>query len=597
MRRDAQNEEPAPAPFEAPVRWWASAVTWVSLVAVLALAAGIYIAWPRISHCYGTWNASRRAARAADFLEKKDFRSALITAQNALRADPNNHQATLVVAETLESVGALRGAMAWRRRLDVLKPGDAENHLAWARLALNTQDAATAAQALANLKPADQDGESYHDIAASIAAARGESDKAMQHLSEASRLQPENDSYRLRLAALQLKSSKPTEREEAVKALEKLRTIPAIGHQATRPLLEDAVNRGDVARALELADALVAEPPAGFNEKLQRLQVLQALRRPEFIPALEQLQKESATDPAQLFALISTMNDRNLSILVNEWIAKLPPELVSVPPVCVAVADSHARSADWTRLKATTETGSWKEIDFLRLAFLSKALERLGDAAGAKAAWEESLSLAKKRPERLEAVARLASERGWRQQAAEAVRELSSTPAPPRWALDELWAEAMREVDTDSLYKASRLLFQSAPNELVTRNNFICLALLTQNEQDESHRLAQELYENSPGIVEVAATWGLSLFKRGQIKEAVKVMSAFQAEELRKPSVALYYGIFLASNGDTTKAREYLDIGQKGSLLPEEKALALRAGELCRAAEENAKTKAAAEGL
>jgi predicted Zn-dependent protease len=121
--------------------------------------------------------------------------------------------------------------------------------------------------------------------------------------------------------------------------------------------------------------------------------------------------------------------------------------------------------------------------------------------------------------------------------------------------------------------------------------------LLTQNEQDESHRLAQELYENSPGIVEVAATWGLSLFKRGQIKEAVKVMSAFQAEELRKPSVALYYGIFLASNGDTTKAREYLDIGQKGSLLPEEKALALRAGELCRAAEENAKTKAAAEGL
>jgi hypothetical protein len=42
---------------------------------------------------------------------------------------------------------------------------------------------------------------------------------------------------------------------------------------------------------------------------------------------------------------------------------------------------------------------------------------------------------------------------------------------------------------------------------------------------------------------------------------------------LREPAIALYYGIILAATGDGDRAAEFLDLGQKARLLPEEKAL------------------------
>ena len=47
--------------------------------------------------------------------------------------------------------------------------------------------------------------------------------------------------------------------------------------------------------------------------------------------------------------------------------------------------------------------------------------------------------------------------------------------------------------------------------------------------------------------------------------------------DLRVPSVAAYYGIVLMATGDKAKAREFLELGQKATLLPEERTLLARA--------------------
>jgi hypothetical protein len=54
-------------------------------------------------------------------------------------------------------------------------------------------------------------------------------------------------------------------------------------------------------------------------------------------------------------------------------------------------------------------------------------------------------------------------------------------------------------------------------------------------------------------------------------------MSQLTSEQLEDPSVATYYGIFLAAAGQADEARRYLQIGDKARLLPEEETLSMRA--------------------
>jgi hypothetical protein len=60
---------------------------------------------------------------------------------------------------------------------------------------------------------------------------------------------------------------------------------------------------------------------------------------------------------------------------------------------------------------------------------------------------------------------------------------------------------------------------------------------------------------------------------KGRSQQAVKVMSELKPDDLQRPPIAAYYGIFLAAVGDKSKAAEYLELGSQATLLPEEKLL------------------------
>jgi hypothetical protein len=54
-------------------------------------------------------------------------------------------------------------------------------------------------------------------------------------------------------------------------------------------------------------------------------------------------------------------------------------------------------------------------------------------------------------------------------------------------------------------------------------------------------------------------------------------MEGLTPEQLRQPEIAAYYGIILAAAGDHARAAEFLDLGEKATLLPQEKALVEKA--------------------
>jgi predicted Zn-dependent protease len=88
-----------------------------------------------------------------------------------------------------------------------------------------------------------------------------------------------------------------------------------------------------------------------------------------------------------------------------------------------------------------------------------------------------------------------------------------------------------------------------------------------------AQKTAKEIYEKDPKNPAYVSTYAFALHTQGDTKKALGVLETLSAEQLHQPDVATYYGIMLAATGDQARAAEFLDLGEKASLLPQEKTL------------------------
>lgn len=541
------------------------------LIAGMAVLAGAV--WrEKIIYQYHRWSQNMHARRAAQGFENKDYEHAILDARRALDFDPFDAETNRILAKSLEAQGSSE-AIPWRARLNLIQPGDVENALAWARDALNAADTESAQDALAVLKPEDRNSAGYHEIAARIAMAEKDSVKAESHWTEALRLDPASRDYRMKLATLHILSRSESIRSAAVKTLESPGENPADRIPALRTLIEDAMNHREFQRARELADRLVASPDARFNDRLGRLAVLRGQEAADAPNYLEQLRGESLGNPEQFSILIQWMNQNDLPLLVTDWVPSLPTELVSKPPVSLAVADAYGHGREWAKLKAFVETAAWQDFDHVRLAHLSRALENLGDVIAAEITWGRAIAECKERPDRLAWLVLIAQAWRWDQRAESTLLKLSSDERSPLWVLDALWAIAMKSGDSAALHRLSRLIVQARPRNPAARNNFARISLLRHADEGTTSRLAAELFKERPADITCATTYCLSLFLQDDIFDALKIMQSFPAAELRAPEVALYYGIFLQASGDSARADEFLALAKGTPLMRDEEEL------------------------
>ena len=241
---------------------------WCIILGVGGSAVGI-VAKPYLKRAYHRWNAHRYVKQASEFFAKGDIKHALIAARSALGQSPLDVEATRIMANSLDAIGAPE-AEQWRARLDTLKPHDTENTIARARAALRSGGAAVAAELLDTLEPAARQSATFHAVAAAIAMEKNDAAGAESHWAEAARIDPEKAQYRLSLASVRIESKNKELRGKAVEALQEMRANPATGTEALRLLLGDAIRRREPVVARGLADALVAEKRCTFADKLTR---------------------------------------------------------------------------------------------------------------------------------------------------------------------------------------------------------------------------------------------------------------------------------------------------------------------------------------
>jgi tetratricopeptide (TPR) repeat protein len=533
------------------------------LIIVLSVAGHRY---------YRGWQQRRLITQANAFFEKGDYKRASLSARRLIQINQNNADACRLMARLGEKA-SLRSAVDWRRHVVDLVGPQPDDLLALARSALQFDEIGSVEFALGKLPEQAKNSADYHAVAAELAAARQDAPAMEKHLIEAIRLAPDRKAYVLRLAVLRLRSPDLTANEQGRQDLIALQNDPAVGKDATRQLIEDSLRRYDFPGSTTLARQLLADPAATFRDRLIVLGALHQSSDPEFGVLLARLKQEAAGQPDKTGDLLTWLTSRRMVREAIDWSKTLPVEVTSKRPVPLALADAYIASADWDGLQRLVKTAAWGDLDYLRAALSARALRETGNQLDSQSQWNAAVKKANAKAEWVLTLAETAQRWGWTEEAIDLLWLAAKDPVKGEAALQMLYNHFAKHEDTQNVLRVLLHLEEMRPEDRNIRNNVAQISLLLNLNTDRAQRLARELYESEPGNAAYASTYAFALYTAGDSKKAVKILSGLRQDQLQQPAVAAYYGLALAAVGDSTKAAEFLDLGSRAKLLPEEKSL------------------------
>lgn len=520
---------------------------------------------------YVRWQEKRLVRRAMFDIEHGNERDASLAARSILEMKPSSARAARIMAELAER-GGERSALDWRRKVVQLDPHSVDDALALVRCAVQFSDIPTAELTLVAVDENSRNTASYHEASALVAQFKHQDEKAEAEWNEALRLRPDDKSFQLQLGMLRLRANEPKRRAAGEAMLTALRSDLGERSAATRALINTGVRRKEDPRKLmELARELQAYPEATWNDRFVYLDFLHGLQDPQFSAYLTELEKTAPNKASALAALLSWMAMNNLSLLALDYSKSLPAASLRNWPVPLALADGYVRLRDWQNLEAGTAKANWGRFEFLRHAYLARALREQDKPAAAEHEWSAAVKDATS-SESLVLLIQPVSEWGWENETTDLLWALSKRPEKQKDAFVALYQHYAKTMDTQGLYRVLVRLSELDSTNLNIQNNLAQVSLLLNANPEKARRSAADVYHKSPTNPAYMTTYAYSLLTQGNAKEALRIMSSLSEEQLSDPTIGAYYGICLAVNKDQ-KARTYLDFSKQANLLPEEKAL------------------------
>ena len=524
---------------------------------------------------YKVWKCSHLMGLAHQFMAKADGRNALLCVQQVLRSEPRNLDATRVMAEL---TGAARSpsALLWWSRVVELDPHSLNDRLALAQTAMQARDYATATNALGGVDQAGKGTVAYHNVAGAVAAAANQTAQAEEQFLEAIRLDPENQSVQLNLAVVRLHGTNLaaiTVARDSLKQLSSNATNSFLRCESLRELAFDALLHRQADEALLLSKQLLQETNSTFRDRLLRLDVLQATQPAGFKPALTAFQREAGGDPGKIVELATWQMANTSPKDALTWLRTMPSNMQTNQSVELLAAECCTSLRDWHGLLSSIENQNWAELEFVRHAFLSRALRGQELPDSAKAEWERALQAANGQNGSLVMLLRLAARWNWQSEGEDILWTIVNRYPGEQWAMQGLSEALYAGGRTRSLMQLFGQESKRVPSDLSMKNNLAMTALLLDAQELKPYDLAREVYQAAPTNSSYVSTYAFSLYLQGKNAEALKVIKTLKPGELQNPSIAGYYGLILKATGDRARARAYLDWSAKARLLPEEKKL------------------------
>jgi len=552
--------------------------TYIKLIlgSVGALLLVILLCWGGFRF-YRQWQEDRLVRRASAIMSGGDLKAAGLTVRRALQLNPENSEATRLLAEMAEKTGD-RAALDLRRKVLEWKPGSFDDAIALVRSALRFNDLKLAEQTLQSIAGTSAERAEFHAASGRLAEMKKDVAKAEEHWVRAAELAPNDSAYRFQVAVTRLSLNDYAKREAALASLEELRSNESQRTAATRTLIIDGItNRADAQRLRALAQDLQSYPDAAFTDRLLYLEILRQLRDPGYEEYLAQVRAQASSKPLDLAALLSWMVRNRMHSEAMEIAGSLPDETRTAWPVPLVLAEARVGTRDWVQLEKFTRETNWERYDFLRRAYLSRALREQGKQLAA----DQELSAAQKdagaNPQMVSMLTQTIADFGWQNEAIELVWALTKNPETRMTALRTLYVHYSKAGDTSGLFRTLTKLTEINPDDIALQNNLAQVSLLIGADVDRARRLASDVAAKEPNNPAYISTYAFSLLSRGDVKGAMQAMEKIPAEQLREPSVATYYGLVLSAAGDKDRAREFLQRSAQAMLLPEEKALVAKA--------------------
>jgi predicted Zn-dependent protease len=554
----------------------------ISILSVLLLGGG-YVGY----RAYKSVRQARLITKARNYLAKPDERRAKLCLQRALRYNPKDADACRLMAELSERDHS-PDALIWRSRVVQLSPHSLDDRLALAQTAMMFREYASATNALAGVDAAGKKTAAYHNIAGAVAAAANQSAEAEAHFVEAARLEPQNLVPQLNLAVVRLHRTNAPVLADTRAVLQRISSNPtnsSLRCQAVRELAVDAMRYKQTNAALTLSKRLLQETNSVFADRLLRLEVLRESQNAEFKPALAAFQREAGTNIGRIYELSMWRIANTGPADTLAWLRTLPAIFLTNQPVALLVAECQTALQDWKGLRASIEKQYWGELEFIRFAFMTRALRGQDLIGAAKGQWERGLNIANdmavrsnpKNPQPLSMLFRLAAQWKWQSEAEELLWTIVNNFPNERSAAQTLGQALFAGGQTRPLMMFYSQELKRFPASLAIKNNLAMTALLLEAQELKPYDLAREVYQKAPTNSTYASTYAFSLHLQKKDAEALKVMQQLPPKALEDPSIAGYYGLILQATGDRAKARAYLQWASKAKLLPEEQKLFERA--------------------
>ena len=540
---------------------------------VLLLAIGGWGAF----RAYHAWQERHLVRRAAAVLSGGDAKAASLSARRAFQINPQSAAAARILAQIAERSGD-GTELEWRRKVFELQPRSIDDALALVRCALRANDLRLAEKTLRDIAPIAQQIATYHAALGRLAEMRGRPDEAETHWARAAELAPAETAYQVQAAMVQLGAADETKRAHARAVLERLRADPKQRAAATRALIIDGAARQENAQRLRtLAAELQSYPEATFQDRILYLEILRQLRDPEFDAYLANLEEGARANATDLAAIISWLATNGNTAEAQRLAGAADPELARKWPMPLAVAESYAKANDWAGLQRIVGESKWERFEFLRRAYLARALRAQQQQLAADQQWAHAQKEVSAQPQALLLLARTVAGWEWQNEALDLLWTLSKAAETQKDALQMLYQHYAKTGDTGGLYRVLSHSTQIAPDDLKMQNNLAQIALLLGVDTERARKIAAELARKEPANAAFVSTHAFALYLEGEKDQALQLMRTLPKEQLQVPAIAAYYGIILAAAGEKELARTHLERGSQAFLLPEEKALIVKA--------------------
>jgi tetratricopeptide (TPR) repeat protein len=543
-----------------------------SLLAVVVLGGGYYVArhlaWP----AFKDWRIARMNRAGAAFLAAGDPANALLTARKSLQSSTRNPAAwRLAVAASL---ARSRPEAVWYQDNLVREEPTRANQLELMRLALRFEVPGYALGAIKALATEARSDPEFHRLAARIYARTGQPAEARAHLTELTRVAPDDHAAQLDLAEIEL-AADPARQDAALRArVLALADDPDLRGRALTLLLRDNLAGKVTTGTAELVRRLQLTPDLGVPGRLLGIEGLFLLGRPEAATLLAQLQAEVAAQPADVARVLDFLTRTGRLEQVQPWVATLPEATRRNEDVQRMVAEALLARRDAAGLEAYLRGGHWPNRDYLRAALLAHAYRDLGRSAEFAAAWKLALVSGGSDLRKATALLARADEWKWVSERHEVVWKLFAL-VPTNESVQRiliLWER--HQGNTTNLNRLFTRIVEIQPGDEVARNNLAYTSLLLGTNLPRASRLAAELTAASPQNPFYATTHALALYKQGKVAEALARLDALSAVEQAEPVRRLLRALCLAALGQAGPAADQMNGVVLREMLPEEKRLA-----------------------